>query len=381
MKPHNATFLKSDCAGRLCQADQLKQFVAQVFEAHGAPSDIAGEVARHLVRSDLSGHSSHGVIQVPHYVLEVDRGELLPSARPAVVRETGITGIIDAKRGMGHFSTAFALDWAIERADRHGACVATIRHSTHIGRVGEYTERAAERGFIAIVVAGAAGPGIGSMILHGTKTCFLATNPWSIGVPTNRETPVVYDGASSTVAEGKIRLRHAKGEPAPPDCIVNSQGQPSTHPEDLIAGGAMLPLGGPTAAHKGSGFALIAALLGSLGMIDDAEPTFIGAPVVPHPDPRGRLGGVMVIVIAPSAFGDPACYRALTGETVGAAKRVPPASGIHEVLVPGEFEQMSRSERARDGIPLAEATWEALAKIGERFSIVMPPTRRAPVSS
>jgi LDH2 family malate/lactate/ureidoglycolate dehydrogenase len=111
MKPDNTTFPRSDCAGRLCQADQLKQFVAQIFEAHGAPSDIAGEVARHLVRSDLSGHSSHGVIQVPHYILEVDRGELLPSARPAVVRETGITGVIDAKRGMGHFSTAFALGY------------------------------------------------------------------------------------------------------------------------------------------------------------------------------------------------------------------------------------------------------------------------------
>ena len=45
----------------------------------------------------------------------------------------------------------------------NGIAVATIRHSTHIGRLGEYSERAAEKGFVTMITAGAAGLGVGGM--------------------------------------------------------------------------------------------------------------------------------------------------------------------------------------------------------------------------
>ncbi|MFI0774002.1 Ldh family oxidoreductase [Streptomyces sp. NPDC021212] len=40
----------------------------------GADDDVADEVARHLVRAELSGHASHGVLRLPQYAQEVDRG-------------------------------------------------------------------------------------------------------------------------------------------------------------------------------------------------------------------------------------------------------------------------------------------------------------------
>ena len=138
-------------------AEDLETFVRQVFEADGTPADIAAEVARHMVRANLSGHDSHGVIRVKQYVAEIEAGDMVPDARPTVLRETDATGLIDARRGCGLYTTAWALDWAMERASRHGVTVAAIRHSTHTGRIGEYAERAAERGLVALVTVGAAG--------------------------------------------------------------------------------------------------------------------------------------------------------------------------------------------------------------------------------
>jgi uncharacterized oxidoreductase len=144
---------------RLCPPQPLEQFAAAVFRTLGADEEVAAEVARHLVRSNLSGHDSHGVIRIMQYVTQTEAGEIRPSARPVMLRENGATALIDAQRSMGHYSTAFALDWAMARAAEHGVAAAAVRHFTHIGRVGEYTERDAARGLIAIVTVGACGPG------------------------------------------------------------------------------------------------------------------------------------------------------------------------------------------------------------------------------
>jgi uncharacterized oxidoreductase len=353
----------------------LQSFVERIIRAIGADGEIAGVVARHLVRSNLSGHDSHGVIRIPWYVAESEAGGLFPSARPIVQRDRGVTALIDAQRGFGHFSTGFALDWAIERARQHGIAAAAVRHSTHIGRLGEYTERAAGRGLIAIVTVGAGGPGVGGMVLFGGREKFFGANPWSIGVPASDRAPMIFDGSTSAVAEGKVRVARAKGIPLPPGCIIDRDGNATTDPNDFYAGGALVPLGGDVAGHKGYGLAMASALLSGLAMIDDPDPTLIGAPILESQgDPRGIMAGVFLTVISPAAFGDADHYQALVGEHLAAAKRVAPAGNAGEVLIPGEPEARSRAQRTRDGISLPEATWNELAEVGRRYGVALPET-------
>jgi uncharacterized oxidoreductase len=355
------------------QAGDLVVFVAGVVRAMGADAEIAGEVARHLVRANLSGHDSHGVIRVPQYVMQAERGDLDPAAHPTILRETPVTALVDARRGFGHYSTAWALDWAMAHGREHGIAAAAVRHSSHIGRLGEYTERAGEQGLIAIVTVGAGGPGVGGMVLHGGRRRFFGANPWSIGVPAKGRPPMMFDGSTSAVAEGKVRVAQAKGADRPPGCIIDRDGNPTTDPADFYAGGALVPLGGGVAGHKGYGLAMASALISGLAMIADDDPTLIGASVVQDdPDPRGIVAGVFLAVINPAVFGDPDAYAALTAEHLAAAKRVPPAAGTVEVLVPGEPEVRSRAARTEHGIELPEATWNDLAGAAMRLGVPMP---------
>jgi LDH2 family malate/lactate/ureidoglycolate dehydrogenase len=360
-------------ASRLYCADTLEKLVREIFQALGALPAPASESARHLLRSNLSGHDSHGVIRMAQYVAQTEAGEIAPSAMPVVARETGATALIDARRSLGLYSTMFALDWAIARARRHGIAAA-VRHSTHIGRLGEYTEKAAAEGLVSIVTVGAAGPGVGGMVIFGGRKRFYGANPWSMGVPAvDGALPMVFDGSTSTIAEGKVRVARAKKAQLPPDCIIDPDGAPTTDPEQFYAGGALVPLGGRVAGHKGYGLAMASALIGALAMIDDPDPTLIGAQIREQsPDPRGRVAGVFVIVIDPAAFGDASSYRAMAAEHMAAAKRVPAAEGVAEVLTPGEIEHRTRLERRRDGIPLPEATWRDLEQLAARFKLVMP---------
>src|SRR5262245_2652477 len=107
----------------LCPPDPLREFVDSVARRMGADSDVAAELARHLVGSNLAGHDSHGVIRVPQYVADTDRGHIVPSARPVVARESPVAALVDAQRGFGQHSTMFALEWAMTCARQHGGAM------------------------------------------------------------------------------------------------------------------------------------------------------------------------------------------------------------------------------------------------------------------
>ncbi len=350
----------------------MQKFIVQVYRALGADQDVAAEVALHLVRSSLSGHDSHGVIRVAHYVGQIDRGELIPSARPVIAHETETIALIDGHRGFGHFATAFTLECALKKARQHGLAAAAIRHCNHIGRLGEYTERAAEQGYVCILTVGVAGSGIGGLALYGSRRRFFGANPWSMAVPVQGHPPVMFDGSTSMIAEGKVRVARAKGVPLPPGCIIDKEGNPSTNAEDFYAGGALLPLGGEVAAHKGYGLCMMSALLGGLSMIDDPEPTLIGASALPDAEQRGRMAGVFLVVVNPDAFGNSQHYQEQVRETIEVAKGVAPAPGFKEILIPGEPEVRTRERREREGVPVPEATWKDLVKVGQRFGVPLP---------
>jgi uncharacterized oxidoreductase len=307
----------------LCSSDSLREFVAVVARGMGADADVATEVARHLVGSNLAGHDSHGVIRVPQYVGDADRGLLIPAARAALVREGEVAALVDGRRGFGQASTMFALQWVMVRARRHGVAMAAVRHSTHIGRLGEYAERAADEGLIGLITVGVVGPGIGGVVPFGGRTRFLGTNPWALSVP-GRTRAFVFDAATSTLAEGKVRVARAARKPLPPEAIVDRDGRPSRDAEAFYAGGALLPLGGSLGGHKGYGLGLASALLGALGMIGDPEPTLVGAAPPETGDARGRAAGVFLQAIDPACFGDAARYRDLVEEALAAAKRQRP---------------------------------------------------------
>lgn len=361
---------------RLCPAGDLRRFVQGVCRALDAPEEVAAEVAHHLVRSNLSGHDSHGVLRLPWYVEQVEGGRLLPAARPAILRERGASALLDAGWTFGQYSTIVALEGAMARAREHGIGIVAIRHSNHIGRLGEYSERAAAQGMVAIVTYGATGRNAGIVTPFGGRERFLGTNPWSIGVPVAEGTPLVFDAATSTIAEGKLRVARSKGVPAPEGTIIDADGMATTNPEDFYSGGALLPLGGAGGGHKGYGLAMASAMIGALAMIDDdvtIPPS--SAALSPQTDNRGRVGGVAVIAIDPTAFGPGDRYAALTGEALAAAKRVAPAPNVAEVLTPGEPEARSRAARERDGIPLPEPIWTELSAVADRYSVAMPEQR------
>ncbi|HEX2171124.1 MAG TPA: Ldh family oxidoreductase, partial [Dehalococcoidia bacterium] len=101
-------------------AEYLRDLGTRIFEAAGAPRDIAAEVARSLVDANLAGHDSHGVLRIPSYLDLIPSGQLKPAARPEIVKETPTSLLVDGHRTFGQISGLFATDGVVQKAKSQG---------------------------------------------------------------------------------------------------------------------------------------------------------------------------------------------------------------------------------------------------------------------
>ncbi|MCC6626127.1 MAG: Ldh family oxidoreductase, partial [Chloroflexi bacterium] len=236
-------------------AAQLRAVTDTIFQAAGATPSIAATVADALVLANLAGHDSHGVIRIPAYVNAIKAGRLDPAVEATVTSRKAATVFVDGHNGFGQVSARFATDQAVAAAKEYGAAAVAVANGNHVGRVGEYPERAAREGVLLFATCG--GVGGGRTAPFGGREGIMGTNPIAIGLPAGQRPPMIIDFATTVVAEGKVQVARAKGVDLPPGAIMDKHGRPSVNPNDLYDGGTMLTFGG----HKGFGLALVAAVL------------------------------------------------------------------------------------------------------------------------
>ena len=134
------------------EAQTLIAFCQAILEAAEAPPDIANIVAQSLVRTNLMGHDSHGVIRVKAYVNQVRKGAIQPAARPKLERSFGATATVDCGWGFGQVGARFGAEIARDLGKEHGIGCVALSQVNHIGRLGEYAEIVARSGLISIVM-------------------------------------------------------------------------------------------------------------------------------------------------------------------------------------------------------------------------------------
>jgi LDH2 family malate/lactate/ureidoglycolate dehydrogenase len=333
---------------RRLTADELRATTAAIFRAVGATDHDARVVADSLVAADLCGHQSHGLIRVSEYLRHVRNGAIVPDAQPQLVKGGGATLVVDGNWGFGQVVARQATEWLIERALDHGVAAVAIRRCAHVGRAGVYPELAAERGLVAFAFVNGGGTEA-RLAPHGGRKAVFGTNPLAAAVPCPGSDPVVIDFSTAAVASGKIRVLRDRGEPLPEGWILDSEGRPSSDPEDYYAGGMLLP----AAAHKGYGLALLVELLAGC---------MTGAGSLAIPGSGYRVGnGMFMQAFDVRAFMPLDSFAKRVSALADTVHGTPPAAGFDEVLLPGEPEHRSARSGNAAAVEIPDSTWESIA--------------------
>ena len=166
---------------------------------------------------------------------------------------------------------------------------------------------------------------------------------------------MVVDFATSTIAEGKLKVTRDAGGQAPPGALVDSEGRPSQDPAAFYDGGALTTFGG----HKGFGLSVVAELMG--GILSGSGPSCL-----PGYD---NGNGTVVLAIDVERFVPSAAFSDQVEAFCGEIRAAPPAPGFDEVMTPGEPESRSRLRRTEEGIPVPDTTYKAIIEVASELGL------------
>ncbi|TWT12969.1 Ldh family oxidoreductase [Reyranella sp. CPCC 100927] len=328
--------------------EQLRRQCVEVLQAWGMSAEHAAITADILAETDLRGVESHGISMLPVYDgMRIKKLNMRPDIR--IVRDTPVAALIDADNALGHVPSKMAVDLAIDKAQRMGIAVVTVRRSAHFGAAGCYTDMIARAGLVGIATTSARG--IAMVPTFGTEPVF-GTNPISVAAPAGRHPPFNLDMATTPVAVNKLKVYWLKGKELPEGWAYDAQGKPERNAERAFQTRRMAPLGGTREAggHKGYGLAMAVSILSATLAGTPFQPLRIQREGADTPDNIGHF----FLAIDPKLFRDEGDFERDLDEMIDHLHGQTPADPAQPVLVPGDPEYAERAARLKSGVPIPE---------------------------
>jgi LDH2 family malate/lactate/ureidoglycolate dehydrogenase len=344
------------------QHASLLEFGERLLRAGGVPEEDAQLLATLLVKADLRGYSGHGIIRVPSYASWIKDGTTQVSEKPKVVHEGKTTAVIDGNHYIGQIVAHNGMKLAIKKAQEHGVGIVCLRRAGHVGRLADYMEMATEQGMIGMA---AVSVGAGSVTLYGGMERVTGTNPMAFGIPARNGRHIILDFATAAMSMGELQKRLSRNEPIPDNVILDGYGKP-TNDMKVFRGpprGVLLPFGG----YKGSGLNLVVEILGGIlsGNGLGRQWWDKGAHAV---------SGVFLQTIAIEEFQTREKFFDGVDELVSYAKKIKPAPGFDEILLPGERARKIEARQLKEGVEIDEAIWRQLRELAKELGIQNLPT-------
>lgn len=347
----------------------LRAFTEAVFLKMGCPDDDAKLAADVLIKSDLRGIDSHGVARLSGYIHLWEKERINPTPNIRIVHETPTTATVDGDAGLGLVVAPLAMKVAIEKARIYGSGWVSVKNSNHFGIAGYHALLAVEQDMIGISMTNA------SPLVAPTYSSerLLGTNPMCYGFPAGKYPPVIVDMATAAAANGKLEIAQRAELPIPEGWAQDKTGNSTTNPNELKAGGSLLPLGSDKdhGSHKGYGLSATVDILSAV--LSGANygpwvPPFV-AFLEPSANPVGEGIGHFLGAMRVDGFRPAQDFKDHLDNWIERFKSAKTIDPDKKVIIPGEPEYAFEIERKKNGIPLINAVVNDLNELATKLGI------------
>ncbi|XP_067649847.1 uncharacterized oxidoreductase YjmC-like [Haliotis asinina] len=339
----------------------LLDFCKRCMVKVGAPVDHAVSLAEVVADADSRGHYSHGLNRLRFYIKSYQFLSQKEHQEPTVVKESLATALVDGNNMLGPVVGRFCMNLAIRKARSTGVGLVSVYRSNHFGIAAHYSMMAMKEGFIGIALCNATP----TVVPTRAKQGVFGTNPLSVAAPANNNDSFVLDMATSTVAFGKVEIKHRLGEPIPEGWAVDDNGQSTTDADTALKSRKLTPLGGMehTSGYKGYGLAMMVEMFSSILSGSNSSPN------VKHPNPQQETNlGQCFLAIDPGAFAPG--FEDRMSQMIDHCRGLQPADGETEVLVAGDPERNHTAMcDKRGGIPYQESQIHYADDIAKEYGV------------
>jgi len=332
-----------DAAGSVqLSLDAFFDLALRVLLHHGMNDAHAQAVARVITAGQRDECHSHGAYRLLTVAQTLGQGKVSGTAQPLVQDRTPTIVAVDA--GFAFSPLAFEMGSRLlaDKARQSGIAALAINHCYHFSALWPEVEALTEQGLVAIALT----PSHAWVAPAGGTRPALGTNPLAFGWPRPGQYPYVFDFATSAAARGDIELHRRAGEAIPAGWGIDAQGQPSTDPEAVMHGGAMLTFGG----YKGSALSTMIELLAGplIGDLTSQDSLVLDAGAGGTP-----CHGELVLALDPKQFG----FVDADGSHNARAERLLHSITEQGARLPSQRRFAARQRSQQQGVRIAQSLY------------------------
>lgn len=335
----------------------------------GCPEKDAETITDVLMKGELRGISSHGLLRIKSYYDLWKSGRINSKPSVSIIHESVSTAVVDGDRSFGMVAARRSMELAIEKAATAGSGWVATRNSNHFGIAGYYAMMALEHDMIGICMTNANA----SVAPTFSTERMLGTNPIAVAVPAGKEPPFVADFATTPVARGKVVIKEKLGEKLPLGYVQDKEGKPTDDPSALRMGGAILPLGSDRihGSHKGYCLGSIVDILSGVASGANFGPFVpaIAAYLASGREEVGKGTGHFFGAIKIDGFMPADEFRDRMDTWIAALRKSSPVEGEEKVLIPGDPEREAEEKLMKEGIYLVPKVVEELKEVARELGV------------
>ena len=181
--------------------EKLQVLMKSNFLKIGLCLESAEFAVNSMIETSLRGVDSHGINLYPHYVDAIKYGRINKSPKFNFYKDENSISCLNADDAIGHHAGIFAVDKAIENAEKFGVGIVSVKNSSHFGAASFFSLYASRKNFMSFSFTNADA----LVKAFNSKESFFGTNPICFTVPMINEDPFCLDMATSCISWNKVK--------------------------------------------------------------------------------------------------------------------------------------------------------------------------------
>lgn len=332
----------SDPKARYISAKTMQKTLKNILLKHHFSKKRAEECAAVFTQNSIDGIYTHGINRFSRFVQYIQKGYVVPDARPTLQHRFGGIEQWHGHLGPGPSNAIFATERALKLAKKYGIGCVALAHTNHWMRGGAYGWQAAKAGFAFIGWTNT----IANMPAWGAVNPKLGNNPLVFAVPYADEA-IVLDMAMSQYSFGAMELAVLKQEKLSVAGGYDNAGNLTNEPALILESWRSLPAG----YWKGAGLSFLLDVLAAIlsNGLSTHEIT---------QKPAEMACSQVFIAIDMSKLANSSSISTTIEAIVQDYKTSIPMQEQGKISYPGERVLATRHKNNITGIPVLESVWQ-----------------------
>lgn len=326
----------------LISAEKMQKTLKSILLKYHFPKKRAEECATIFTQNSIDGIYTHGINRFPRFVQYIQKGYVIPDAKPTRVHRFGGVEQWNGNLGPGPSNAIFATEQAMKLAKKYGIGCVALANTNHWMRGGAYGWQAAKAGYTFIGWTNTTA----NMPAWGATNPKLGNNPLVFAAPYGGQA-IVLDMAMSQYSFGAMEQAVLKNEKLSVIGGYDKEGNLTNEPDLILESWRSLPIG----FWKGAGLSFLLDVLAAL----------LSNGLATHEISQKSAEMACSQVFIAIDMSKLANFSSIS-DTIDAIiqdyKTSIPINGQGKINYPGERVLATRHKNTEAGIPVLESVWQ-----------------------